>query len=206
MRRSALAVAPLLALVLVAGCGQGNNPRVDFDKKGADFGDSGTADTNDTANSGRNDPLGSLDSCVVGSWLADMANLMEVGVDPMDIAELRALGASFDLVFTFKKNGDYAMEMIITGSGTEQGVAYTLDGTISFTGSWSMSGTEVIDITTTDVGGQMTMVVGDQTQTIPVTDSDFTASDYSFGKVPATCSASTLEMQSGKSTLVLTRK
>jgi len=209
MRRSALAVAPLLALLLVAGCDQGGDGR-DFDGKGAEFGDSRTnsnANANNRANNddNRGNTAGSLESCVVGSWKTDMDG-MKAMMDPADLAQFEAQGMTFDLVFTFKQNKDYSMDMALSGQGVEQGYTYTLSGTVNFTGSWAMSGNEALNLKLTDVGGQMKVTGMGQTQTVPVTKDDFDPADFALGVASATCTASTLELKGGTDTLSLTRK
>ncbi|MCL2466877.1 MAG: hypothetical protein FWF02_11215 [Micrococcales bacterium] len=200
MRRSALAFAPLLALALVAGCAHSNSPR-GFHSRGADFGESGAA-----TNTPTDDPRDVLDSCVVGSWAVDPEQLEQLGMNPSDLALFKQLGATPQVVFAFKKNGDYTMDIVIAGAGTQQGISYSIDGKISFTGSWSASGADALTITTTDVSGYMTTVVGGQTDSAPVNKGDLGPSDFSSGTVSVTCSSSTLEMESGPDKMTLARR
>lgn len=196
MRRSALIVAPLLALGLLAGCDQGNN--------NDNPGDGGDTDaTSDGKDSNRGD---GLESCIVGDWEADADTLATMGLD-----ELSELGTdmSVDIVFTFEKGGDFDWAFAIAGSGEEQGMAMSMDMDLSLIGTWKVSGSDQVNLTLDDATGTMTVEAGGQKQSQDITgdDLDLDVANADDATMTVTCSASALKMTDDSSeTISLTRK
>ena len=196
MRRSALIVAPLLALALVAGCDQGDDlPGDGPDRSSADP----TSEGKDT-DSGD----GSLESCVVGDWEADDDTLAAMGLD--DYAELGA-DMNADIVFTFEKGGDFDWSFDISGSSTQQGAPYSMDMNISLIGTWKVLGSDQMNLTLDDANGSMTIEMAGQTQTEDLTGEDLDMTDADDAIMTVTCTGSTLAMTDDSSeTITLKRQ
>ena len=189
MRRSALMLAPVLALGLVAGCSQGKSN--DF-HPGGDAGQGSTDSTPDDMgsdlNGNNNDShnSGDLASCVVGSWEAGDAALQTLGMN--DASEFGP-GATVDFVWTFDQNGDANWNLAVSGSS--QGTA--IDVTIDFNGNWKVSGSRMT-LSLPDVSGSMTYSAGgvQQSQDITAADIGMDSSDLTNLQSTVSCTSSTL--------------
>ncbi|MCL2091751.1 MAG: hypothetical protein FWH11_11255 [Micrococcales bacterium] len=213
MRRSALIVAPLLALVLVAGCNQGNNDnRVGSSPSSSDSKPKSKSKSDDdkgTDFGGR----GSLEACIVGDW--------DIGPDALKVFDRDSdiegiqdylrdeLGSEADinLAFAFKKNGNFDLSMVISTAGVKDGVSFSIDMDIDMVGTWKVSGSDRLDIVTNDISGVVRSDIAGEKRTEYTGADDFEDFEPGLTRTTATCSGSTLKMtDEGAETAIMKRK
>ncbi len=200
MRRSALIVAPLLTLVLLAGCDQGDNN------------DNNPGDRTDASSDSASDHKGSdsrtdgLESCIVGDWKADPDALDAMG---MDTSAFDAFGSDVDVnfVFTFAKGGDFDWNLGFSSAGTMEGVPFSMDGNVTMVGTWKLSGGDQMKLTLDDASGSVTASAAGQEQTQDMDADDLGMADAGVTSMAVTCSGSTLTMGNDASdTIALQRQ
>lgn len=150
MRRIALMVAPLLALVLVAGCSQ--------DDDAADQPDS-------TASAGPSAERDESTPCAVGTWTADKDLILEaMGVTDgqQDGVDVGAEGL-FSLELDPGGTVDGLWDMTILMSDPDEGeIRATID--LTFKGTWSGSDSD-LELAIAEGEGEMTRTADGQTRT-----------------------------------------
>ncbi|MCL2849395.1 MAG: hypothetical protein FWE61_05045 [Micrococcales bacterium] len=185
MRRSALLVIPLLAIALLAGCNQGDQPNnITTPGKGSDFGHSG--DKGNNGNNGENNNVGDLESCIVGTWNADADALATMGTD---MAEMDVLGDG--LTVLFKMKAAHTFEVVMEASEVAM--------TMTMSGTWSVSGSDRLYMIMQDVTAE---VMGQR-----LTAADLEMDLPQRSTATAKCASRTLEMRDpGGEPYTLTRQ
>ncbi len=145
MRRSTMLCAPLLALVLLAGCDQGGSAGdiIPTDTDASPTAEASAEPTDD--GTGQPEAGTGGTSCLAGSWeLQDMA---EYGVDSIE-----ALGGTFDFTLTFD-DGTVSIDITVAAPATDYteavDMAFFVEGRYSVSGGTitlsDMTGSTVID-------------------------------------------------------------